>query len=227
MKKITIIPARSGSKGVPNKNILNLGGVPMFAWSIIHAKYYSSEDDKIYVSSDSEKYLEIAIKFGAIPHKRSASLAKDSTKTEPVMEEVLSTVEIDDEDLIILLQPTSPIRKKETLDKLISAFDDQECDSAITLSKFHGFLWESQNKYKKPLYTERPRRQDMKPRYTETGSVYITKAKNYKKTSNRISGNIKGIEVTFEESLEVDTIEEFEVIKAYLENYQNNWDIEQ
>ena len=115
MKKITIIPARSGSKGVPNKNILDLGGVPMFVWSILHAKYYSCKNDKIYVSSDSEKYLEIAIKFGAIPHKRSPSLAKDSTKTEPVMEEVLSTVEIDDEDLIILLQPTSPIRKKRNI----------------------------------------------------------------------------------------------------------------
>ena len=59
MKKITIIPARSGSKGLKNKNILELNEIPMFAWSVIHAKYYSSDEDIVVVSSDSEKYLEI------------------------------------------------------------------------------------------------------------------------------------------------------------------------
>jgi CMP-N-acetylneuraminic acid synthetase len=63
----------------------------------------------------------------------------------------------------------------------------------------------------------------MEPRFQETGSVYITRYKNYKKTLNRVSGNIIGIEVGFEESLEVDTLEEFQVIEAYFELHKNNW----
>ena len=107
MKKITIIPARSGSKGLKDKNILKLEGVPMFAWSIIHSKYYSNENDLIVVSSDSDEYLNIAEKFGATPHKRPYELAKDETFTEPVMENVLNQYELNNNDLIILLQPTS------------------------------------------------------------------------------------------------------------------------
>ena len=112
MKKITIIPARSGSKGLKNKNILELNEIPMFAWSVIHAKYYSSSEDLIVVSSDSKKYLEIANKYGATTHLRSDKLSKDETFTEPVMEEVLKEYNLDDDDLVILLQPTSPIRKR-------------------------------------------------------------------------------------------------------------------
>ena len=103
MKKITIIPARSGSKGLKDKNIRRLEGVPMFAWSIIHSKYYSSENDLIIVSSDSEEYLSIADDFGAIPHKRPAELAKDETFTEPVMEEVLENYKIDTDDMVIAI----------------------------------------------------------------------------------------------------------------------------
>ena len=77
MRIVTLIPARSGSKGLPNKNILNLLGIPMFAWSIIHAQYYSKKDDLIIVSSDSEEYLEIAERFNAVPFLRSKNLSKD------------------------------------------------------------------------------------------------------------------------------------------------------
>ena len=85
-KNIFIIPARSGSKGIKNKNIKLLNGVEMFAWSIIHAKYLSSKNDLIIVSSDSEKYLKIAEKWGAV-YKRPKSLSGDKVFTEPVMED--------------------------------------------------------------------------------------------------------------------------------------------
>lgn len=61
MKNIFIIPARSGSKGIKNKNLKLISGIPMFVWSIIHAKYITEENDLVVVSSDSEKYLKIAL----------------------------------------------------------------------------------------------------------------------------------------------------------------------
>ena len=224
MKRITIIPARSGSKGLKDKNIRKLEGIPMFAWSIIHSKYYSSENDLIIVSSDSEEYLSIADDFGAIPHKRPAELAKDETFTEPVMEEVLENYKIDTDDIVILLQPTSPIRKKDTIKQFIDVLENKDCDSVLTLSSYHGFLWKDEGGYKVPLYSNRPRRQDMEARYSETGSMYGTKYQNFLNTSNRISGRIKGIEVSFEESLEVDTPEEFEVIKSYFKKSTVEWE---
>ena len=225
MKKISIIPARSGSKGLKNKNILDLCGIPMFAWSIIHSKYYSNDNDKVIVSSDDDYYLEIARKFGATGIKRPKNLSLDSTKTEPVMDHVLSTMDVDSQDIIILLQPTSPVRKKETLDFFKNVFDFEEYDSALTVVDFHGFLWQDNKKFIKPLYESRPRRQDMTKKYRETGSIYATKAKNYFETSNRVSGIITPIYVSFEESLEVDTYEEFEVIKSYLKD-NNEWSID-
>ena len=224
MKKITIIPARSGSKGLKDKNILKLEGVPMFAWSIIHSKYYSNENDLIVVSSDSDEYLNIAEKFGATPHKRPYELAKDETFTEPVMENVLNQYELNNNDLIILLQPTSPIRRKSTIDKFIAALKNNECDSALTLGNDHGFPWEDKGDYVIPLYSDRPRRQDMKKKYSETGSMYGTKYKNFLETFNRVSGNTKGVLVNFEESLEVDTPEEFDVIKSYFKKIMNEWE---
>tara|TARA_B100000035_G_C20984638_1_gene547172 strand:+ start:629 stop:1312 length:684 start_codon:yes stop_codon:yes gene_type:complete len=223
MKKLTIIPARSGSKGVKNKNIKDLNGLPMMAWSIIHAKYYSSKEDAVVVSSDSDSYLDIAQKFGAIPHKRAQELSTDECKTEPVMDDVIKNYKLSENDLIVLLQPTSPIRTKITLNKFIESFNNPDCDSALTLANYHGFLWEENGNYKKPLYKERPRRQDMIPRYVETGSVYGTRYKNYLESSNRVSGKISGIIVDFEESLEVDSEKEFEVIKTIFKNYMNDW----
>ena len=224
MKKITIIPARSGSKGLKNKNILELNEIPMFAWSVIHAKYYSSDEDIVVVSSDSEKYLEIANKYGATTHLRSNELSKDETFTEPVMEEVLKEYNLDDDDLVILLQPTSPIRKKNTLNNFINCFDNKTCDSALTVSNFHGFLWKDDKEFKEPLYSERPRRQDMEPKYMETGSIYGTKVKHFNKTLNRVSGNTAGVIVNFEESLEVDTQEEFNVIKSFFKDFIVEWE---
>lgn len=225
MRKITIIPARSGSKGLPNKNILNLLGIPMFAWSIIHAQYYSSKDDLVIVSSDSAEYLEIASRFNAIPFSRSEKLSKDTTKTEPVMNEVLSAYNLDDDDIVVLLQPTSPIRNKKTLSKFAEIFSSENFESALTVSSFHGFLWENNaDGTIKPKYQDRPRRQDMRPTYQETGSIYATTFEKFSKNNNRVSGKTIPINVKFEESLEVDTLEEFNVIKSYMEKfYKNEW----
>jgi|TARA_B100001540_G_scaffold91333_1_gene82551 CMP-N,N'-diacetyllegionaminic acid synthase len=224
MRKITIIPARSGSKGLKNKNILDLGGIPMFAWSIIHAKFYSKDNDQIIVSSDSQKYLEIAEKYGAIPHLRSKNLAEDETKTEPVMKDVTDQYAPDENDLIVLLQPTSPIRKKETINKIFKCFKNKNVDSALTITKFHSFIWDKGREFVTPQSNDRPRRQEINGSYLETGSIYATRYELFNKNNNRVSGNIKGIEVSFEEFLEVDTKEEFNIVESYMNTCLKEWD---
>ena len=225
MKKITVIPARSGSKGLIDKNILKIKNIPLFAWSILHAKYYSSDNDLIIVSSDSDNYLEIAKKYGAIPFKRDAKLSLDSTPTEPVMKNVTDNLSVNEDDLIVLLQPTSPIRKKDTIDRLFESFKDKNTDSALTLTKYHKFLWKDHDGYVTPKESTRPRRQDIKNLFYETGSIYATKYSKFVNSEKRVSGNTKGVFVDFDEVLEIDNEIEFKIISKFMESF-NEWEQE-
>ena len=139
MKNIFIIPARSGSKGIKNKNLKLINGIPLFVWSIIHAKYIAKKDDLILFSSDSEKYLNIAKSWGAIPIKRPLKLASDKAFTEPVMTHALSNITVHPEDNIVLLQPTSPLRSKNLMKELNKKLETSQ--SAVSLTESYEFNW--------------------------------------------------------------------------------------
>ena len=222
MKNIFIIPARSGSKGIPNKNLKLINGIPMFVWSIIHAKYISEKDDVVLVSSDSDKYLSIAKRWGAIPIKRPKELASDKAFTEPVMTHAISKIDMDLEDNVILLQPTSPLRSKRLMNQLKEEL--KQTDSAISLTESYEFNWVLiDDVHVKPMYTKRPRRQDMKPQLAENGSIYFTKYKHYKKFENRVYKRAKPLIVNFYESIEIDTIEELNLIQTISKEFNSEW----
>lgn len=222
MKNIFIIPARSGSKGIPNKNLKLINGIPMFVWSIIHAKYISEKDDVVLVSSDSDKYLSIAKRWGAIPIKRPKELASDKAFTEPVMTHAISKIDMDLEDNVILLQPTSPLRSKRLMNQLKEEL--KQTDSAISLTESYEFNWVLiDDLHVKPMYTKRPRRQDMKPQLAENGSIYFTKYKHYKKFENRVYKRAKPLVVNFYESIEIDTIEELNLIQTISKEFNSEW----
>ena len=139
MKNVFIIPARSGSKGIPDKNLKLINGISMFVWSIIHAKYISEKNDVVLVSSDSNKYLNIAKRWGAVPIKRPKELASDEAFTEPVMTHAISKINMDPEDNVILLQPTSPLRSKRLMNQLKEEL--KRTNSAISLTESYEFNW--------------------------------------------------------------------------------------
>ena len=117
MKNIAIIPARSGSKGVRDKNIRNLCGKPLMAYTI-EAALESGEFDEVMVSTDSEHYAEIARKYGAsVPFLRSAKTASDSASSWDMVDEVLNCYAMLGKsfDTFCLLQPTSPLRDKKDI----------------------------------------------------------------------------------------------------------------
>tara|TARA_B100001996_G_C18627235_1_gene580278 strand:- start:554 stop:1240 length:687 start_codon:yes stop_codon:yes gene_type:complete len=224
--KYIIIPARGGSKGIQDKNIQEVGGIPLVSWSIIHAKYISTEEDKIIVSSDSEKILNLAKKYDVIGLKRPKYLSGDKVFTEPVMKHVLNKFNPDENDLVILLQPTSPLRKKITIDETLRAVESNEADSSLTLKKHHLFFWKKASRYVKPLYKNRPRRQDMESQLSETGSIYITKYKNFLKSGIRLSGNTKGIIAEPSESIDVDTYQDLQYVNLLSQDYLKEWEKE-
>ena len=223
MKNIFIIPARSGSKGIPNKNIKLINEVPMFVWSIIHAKYISNIGDLICVSSDSEEYLQIAKEWGAKIRLRTPELATDDAPTEPVMEDVVNQFELNENDNVILLEPTTPLRSKKSLKKFMSMIENG-AKSIVSVKESYEFEWvKTSESHFSPNYIERKRRQDMEPKYIENGSLYFTKLNIFKQHRNRVGKLSKLIVMSDTESIDVDNIEQLTLVKTLGLEFNKQW----
>lgn len=184
MKRLAIITARSGSKGIKNKNIIDLCGKPLMAYSI-EAAVKSGLFHRIIVSTDSKEYGSIAEKFGAEAMYRSEELASDTASSFVVIEDVLKRVE-QDYDYFVLLQPTSPLRNEkhiieavESFEKRITDFDflvslkPSECHS----SQIHPIDENGSLKYF--VNDSGYRRQNFETEYTANGAIYIAKPNEY------------------------------------------------
>ena len=132
MKKIAIIPARSGSKGLKDKNIIKVCGKPLMAYSI-EAAINSKCFDKVIVTTDSEKYAEIAKKYGAEVILRGERLSNDNATSYMVIEDVIYK-QSDDFDYFVLLQPTSPMRNELHIIKAIKKFENNIVDFDFLVS---------------------------------------------------------------------------------------------
>ena len=122
---LAIIPARGGSKRLPRKNILDLSGKPLIAWTI-EAALNSKYIDRIVVSTDDQEIANISIKHGAeVPFLRPKSLATDDASSIDTVINVLGEIEIIDQhyEYIVLLQPTSPLRTEIDIDKAIELLE--------------------------------------------------------------------------------------------------------
>lgn len=144
MKNIAIIPARSGSKGLKDKNILNLCGKPLLAYSI-EAALQSNCFDEVMVSTDSQKYAEIARKYGAsVPFLRGEATSTDSASSWNVVDEVLSGyMKVGEEfDTFCLLQPTSPLRTAEDIVEAYRLYNEKSSFAVVSVCEAeHSPLW--------------------------------------------------------------------------------------
>ena len=181
MRIIAIIPARGGSKGIPRKNIKLLAGKPLVAYSIevaIKSKYIT----KVFVSTDDEEIAQISKEYHGEVIKRPNGLAKDDSPTIDAVIHVLDTLqrEKDSPDLIVLLQPTSPLRTVEDIDDALEIFMKNDCEAVVS-SNFDPSLYLSfkiEKSYLKPFLGKKyfsMRRQDLSPLYRPNGAIYIIK----------------------------------------------------
>lgn len=176
MKNIVIIPARGGSKRLPNKNILLLDGIPLIAHSILYALKNSDIIDGIFVSTDDEKIKEIALEFGAEVIDRPASLSGDLEPTVSALKHVIEFINDSEIENIILLQPTTPMRPENLLKMAFLFYAKNKCDSLFTVSENHQKLGKiDDNKFIPFNYKIGQRSQDLEPLYFENGLLYITK----------------------------------------------------
>ncbi len=224
LEKLVIIPVRSGSKGIPGKNIKIIAGKPLLAWSVEQVKK-SPSVDRVIVATDSNEIAEIANLYGAeTPFLRPAEISNDEATTEEVLLYTLKWLKINEgyqPDIIILIQATSPVRFKGVIENSIQYFIDQNADSLLSVCEFKHFLWK--NKYHpEALYNhkQRPRRQDINSDdylFKENGSIYITKVKSLLESKNRLSGKIAMYPMTEEESMEIDNNLDWMLVEKILE----------
>lgn len=189
-KNIAIIPARSGSKGLKDKNIKELQGVPLIGYAIKAAKE-SGLYDRIVLSTDSEKYAEIGEKYGAsIPFLRSKEMSSDSAGSWDVVKEVINHLKEQNEiyDTVTLLQPTSPLRTAKDICNAMQLFKEKNALSVISVCEVeHSPLWsntlpEDGNMYgfEKKEVQNLPR-QKLPVYYRMNGAIYIMKIENLDK----------------------------------------------
>lgn len=182
-KILALIPARGGSKGIKDKNIVFLAGKPLIAYSIEAAKYSKYIDD-IIVTTDSEKIAEISKQYGAsVPFMRPAELAADTSKTIDAVLHAIRTLETMEKkyDALVLLQPTQPLRDNKDIDEALEVYYKNKEDGLVSVSLVDDspLLIRSINKEGKLVnllsQNSTCRRQDMPKYYKVNGCIYINK----------------------------------------------------
>jgi len=184
-----ITPARGGSKGIPRKNIRELCGKPLIAWTIEAAKK-SKLLDRYVVSTEDQEIAKVAKRYGAEVIPRPTELATDEATTLSVLQDVLKKVNA---DTVVVLQATSPIRNDGLIDYCIKRFIDTGADSLAT-----GFISKCVEYGKQNL-----RRQDIKGFFYDDGNVYVIRAEMIRK-GDRFGKKIERVILDHEQSIDID-----------------------
>ena len=217
-KILVIIPARGGSKGIPRKNLRSLNGKPLIFYAITNAKSINVGDTDIYVSSDDDEILTIASKFAAKTLKREAVNAGDAVTLDPVIYDAFTKIEkIEDKeyDLVITLQPTSPLLKPQSLNAAIKKLLDEGIDTLISGIYDTHLTWLKQGSVFVPNYKKRVNRQELPQLYKETGGFVISRAKDIKQNS-RFGSNIQIYPLSKNEAIDIDDYEDWNICDYYL-----------
>lgn len=212
MKILAVIPARAGSKGIPNKNIRIIGGHPLIYYSIKNALESKLISD-IIVSTDSPEVKIIAEQMGAKVKWREAALCGDAVTLDSVIADAIPKNQ--QWDYIVTMQPTSPTLSVFTLDKAINYALDNDLDTVISAINAPRLSWSEKNGKKVPNYTKRLNRQYLPPCYMETGAFVVSKF-SVVTPETRIGEKVDIYEVPGDESQDVDTFEDLRSAAATL-----------
>ena len=176
MKTIAIIPARGGSKRLPQKNVLPLGDLPLLVHSIRYALANSEIIDAVYVSTDDVAIKKLALENGAQVIDRPKDISGDLEPTVSALKHVLESIE-DEVENVVLLQPTNPLRPERLLKEAFERYCKGNYDSLFTVTRNHQKFGKIIGNTFQPFnYKLGQRSQDLEPLFYENGLLYITKA---------------------------------------------------
>lgn len=213
MKILAVIPARAGSKSIPNKNIRIIGGHPLIYYSIknaINSKFITD----VIVSTDSPEVRIVAQQMGVLCKWRDENLCGDDVTLDVVINDAIPT---DSHfDYIVTMQPTSPTLLVETLDAAIKYTIDNNLDTVISAINAPHLSWGVKDGKKIPNYTERLNRQYLPPCYLETGAFVVSR-RDVVTSNSRIGEKVDIFEVSEREAVDVDTFEDLKNVVSFLE----------
>lgn len=220
---LAIIPARGGSKRLPRKNLLDLCGKPLIAWSIeagIKSKYL----DAIVLSSDDSEILKIGEDYKIQTIKRPQKLASDIASSVDVVKHVIKNLE--SYEYIVLLQPTSPLRDSSHIDEAIELLENKNADAIISVCEMdHSPLWSNtlnenlsmQDFLNKDVLQKRG--QDLDKYYRLNGAIYICKTKRFiEESSFFLKKNIYAYVMDVQNSVDIDKRIDLESARLYMTN---------
>lgn len=221
-KVLAVIPARGGSKGVPGKNIREVGSKPLIAWSIDAARG-SRFVDRVILSSDDAEIIRVARAHGCeAPFVREAQLAQDDT---PTIEVVLDALDrCPGYDWVLLLQPTSPLRTAEDIDRVVERCLSHAAAACVSVcrvqeSPYWMFTLCADDQLQ-PLLPDVTvtRRQDLPPVYMLNGAIYLARTDWLRQNKKFVSEGTVAYEMPVQRSIDLDTESDFHQLKIILEN---------
>ena len=224
---LAIIPARGGSKGIPLKNIREVGRKPLIAWTIEEAQK-SKFLDRLILSSDDGKIIQVAKEYGCeVPFIRPSELAQDDTPgIEPVLHAIVSLSE--KYDYVVLLQPTSPLRSVEDIDKCIEACVVSGCKACVTVTQSEQSpYWMysiADSGYMVPVVKVADkycRRQELPTAYVLNGAVYVARTEWLKQTKEFVADETRAIIMPAERSIDIDTEQDLARVGRILDQALN------
>jgi YrbI family 3-deoxy-D-manno-octulosonate 8-phosphate phosphatase len=218
---IAVIPARGGSKRIPEKNLLELAGLPLIAHSIRHA-LGSRLVSETYVSTNDEEIAQVARAHGAEVVKRPQSISSDEATSEAALLHVLDERRRsgrDDPDFVVFLQCTSPVRALDDIDRAIETIRSADADSLFSATASRWLIWGVRDGSPLPLNYDsarREREQDMAEQWRENGSLYVFRPRVLRELENRLGGKIVLYPMDYWSSFQLDTREDAELLEWIL-----------
>jgi N-acylneuraminate cytidylyltransferase len=219
---LAIIPARGGSKGIPGKNILQVKGRALIQWTF-DAVRDSRYIDRQILSSDDSGIIETARAAGCdVPFRRDAALATDEATSADVVVDVLQR--IPGYDLVVLLQPTSPLRIAADIDGAIELLVSSRAPACVTLrpAEDHPYwTFRLEPNHQLAAFAETPRgipqrRQDLPSAWCLNGAVYVARTEWFLRTRSFLSRETVGYPMPASRSLDIDTMADVESLKIIL-----------
>jgi len=225
MKRIAIIPARSGSKGLKDKNIKELNGKPLIAYTI-ECALNSKMFDKVFVSTDSQKYADIAIQYGAdASFLRSEENSGDNAGSWDVVREVISKLAESGEiyDEVMLLQATSPLRNSEDIINVVNLLHEKNGAAVVSLTECdHSPIWCNtlpedgcMDNFDKKEYKDLPRQQ-LPVFYRYNGALYLVTASELQNKEHMLEKGCYAYIMPQERSIDIDTALDFMIVEAIM-----------
>ncbi|MDP9592423.1 UNVERIFIED_ORG: CMP-N-acetylneuraminic acid synthetase [Shinella zoogloeoides] len=227
MNCVALITARGGSKRLPRKNILPLGGEPLIAWSI-KAALSACNVRRVVVSTDSEEIATISRQAGAeVPFLRPDNLSGDKSSHYDVVKHAVDWLEEDEGSLpseVVLLQPTSPLRSSEDIDGLLELMQSEGADSAFCVSPVEvhpAYFYRLNEHHQASLLLPRPpgymRSQDLEPLYRENGAGYALRPETLRQRDRILGPDPVAYVMPVERSIDIDNELDFFLATALLE----------